>query len=905
MASFYGNMKNNSRASFIFDRIYPTRYAMDQALVTAKEEKYGDGVFINRYVLVNYRYVYDDTPILNVPIDYYYEKVNNNQVDATNYSNFYKRLSDEGGYYKYSNSDVFDNSATYYQKKVFIDKLITDYEEVEQQQSEQQSEEQQTELVLSDQYENPIYREHRLIDLRNYSLDYDLTVWMKVYLDGIERYILVADLKANAPGFEVILDAPGCPIGGPHIDPVESTERSYVYYAPKSWGIQLNQYNPSITATYTENTDEYWRYEQDQIQNPKTFDKDVTYPYFNQDGLNPQFSNHKIISSDSQYKEGVFLRPSRSNNKYPKHIFRVAGLITKEAFVPNRYFEYKGPHDGQPPAQFNPNIAYYKDGVYVPVFRGKNNTYVNASGNPIQIGDGYTCDAETEDSSNFELSKVWQANIPYYELVQDKGNERTFAHENDTQRVDIYLPSFGNAVADIYDVMYGQPATNSNHSIAGFSNFVGYCTAAQMNSFNNGQSDDDEDYRVQNGIECVIIDDSNNISTDPLFLTSADLESLSIDSIGNYINPVYAKDGSNVRPYSASKLLRPLSELDNLNNYLSLGTMTTELKKQLSILNSYITNNANNRIDVILKGNWTESDNENGIGYILNKPQIINKYIPTSDTTKGNKKYYRMEQQPNTGDEVYTQVQGEDLTNITNPQDNGLYELFTNLDSGSGYTRQIFKKVADDANYDQNAVYYNSVGQRVGNVTTTHAYRLINDTTELKQSGNIRDIAEYDSLVNGNEINGHIYYLQAVPMLASGGSAFYSSGIYLFHDSKPVDTIKITKNGSEIWTDIVDIASKSREDICSILNAILNANDSNLTVTCTYQQSFSDNASSFINESGFCYIQYSCTRTITVDQTYFNSNKNSLYLLETEPINPEKFEIHEIWNDMWTIVGQE
>ena len=31
MASFYGNMKNNSRASFIFDKIYPTRKAMEDA----------------------------------------------------------------------------------------------------------------------------------------------------------------------------------------------------------------------------------------------------------------------------------------------------------------------------------------------------------------------------------------------------------------------------------------------------------------------------------------------------------------------------------------------------------------------------------------------------------------------------------------------------------------------------------------------------------------------------------------------------------------------------------------------------------------------------------------------------------------------------------------------------------
>jgi len=58
MASFYGNMKNNSRASFIFDKIYPTRKAMEDALIAKDAEGAiaGDGIFINRYVLIDYHY---------------------------------------------------------------------------------------------------------------------------------------------------------------------------------------------------------------------------------------------------------------------------------------------------------------------------------------------------------------------------------------------------------------------------------------------------------------------------------------------------------------------------------------------------------------------------------------------------------------------------------------------------------------------------------------------------------------------------------------------------------------------------------------------------------------------------------------------------------------------------------
>jgi hypothetical protein len=59
MASFYGNIKNNSRASFIFDKIYSSRCNMNAALAAEDEKtgaKIGDGVFINRYVLIDYNF---------------------------------------------------------------------------------------------------------------------------------------------------------------------------------------------------------------------------------------------------------------------------------------------------------------------------------------------------------------------------------------------------------------------------------------------------------------------------------------------------------------------------------------------------------------------------------------------------------------------------------------------------------------------------------------------------------------------------------------------------------------------------------------------------------------------------------------------------------------------------------
>ena len=49
---FYGKISNSNKTAFSFDRTYSTRVSMDAAAAT-------DGVFIGRYVLIEY----DEPPI--------------------------------------------------------------------------------------------------------------------------------------------------------------------------------------------------------------------------------------------------------------------------------------------------------------------------------------------------------------------------------------------------------------------------------------------------------------------------------------------------------------------------------------------------------------------------------------------------------------------------------------------------------------------------------------------------------------------------------------------------------------------------------------------------------------------------------------------------------------------------
>ena len=112
MASFYGNIKNNSRASFIFDRIYSSRVEMETALRIVQDdngEVQGDGVFINRYVLIDYGYTKEGQ----------YVAVNPAEVNEGNVHNYYV----EGeGEYQHPTSPITINNEDEYEVEQILDK---------------------------------------------------------------------------------------------------------------------------------------------------------------------------------------------------------------------------------------------------------------------------------------------------------------------------------------------------------------------------------------------------------------------------------------------------------------------------------------------------------------------------------------------------------------------------------------------------------------------------------------------------------------------------------------------------------------------------------------------------------------------------------------------------------------
>ena len=206
---FYGNITNVSRTQFQFDKIYPNRKAMEQAMLN-------DGIYLGRHVLIEYdndgldgmkEVVLDDGK-------YYYGAPNsrtlltwaNTYTDEVIYVKaepayiFYKRDSEPSGVDK-------NTSATFTQ-------FTSGNEDT---------------YGRNYAIDNEIYKSSR---------GYDSTVWQKVYTDNTERYVMIAELNTVVPKFDIATDAPTMVPVQPHFD-TQSTDVYYKLHLQNPWIVRV------------------------------------------------------------------------------------------------------------------------------------------------------------------------------------------------------------------------------------------------------------------------------------------------------------------------------------------------------------------------------------------------------------------------------------------------------------------------------------------------------------------------------------------------------------------------------------------------------------------------------------------------------------------------------------------
>lgn len=263
MPSFYGNITNSARSAFIFDRIYNSRYEMDQAVNT-------DGVYTTRYVLVEY----GTPPACGYMLDYILYADPNHTTQISPVPNTLYQdlavLNTDHSFYIYGGEE----GAGYHPTS-----------------------------------EDP-YAVNYNIDVRHYGRGYGSTVWMKT-IDENKRYkyVLVSDLMPRIPMIRLVADPPNSVPIAPYFDK-NSTHLNYYIHVQAPWGMRIN------VATNEDKSDETITFPRGQW-NGITYE--WTYSTDSQPGdiyYNKKGFNKYIRSYDRDTPDTINYAFGQSSNRY-------------------------------------------------------------------------------------------------------------------------------------------------------------------------------------------------------------------------------------------------------------------------------------------------------------------------------------------------------------------------------------------------------------------------------------------------------------------------------------------------------------------------------------------------------------------------------------------------------------
>lgn len=288
---FYGNITNTARTQFQFDRIYANRAEMDKNANT-------DGIFMNRYVLVEYDSEVNTDTLLRVQLKNGY--LYYNPTGKTDYSTLLTRSLVKKNDVVYSYNDS---------TKLTIFYMITS-----EYQAGSSTAVSFKEIVRGDS-DIPNYTKNYNIDINKYGAGrgYDSTVWQKTYVNNVEKYVMIAELNSVVPTFDVSADAPTTEPIVPHFD-TQSTDLYYKLHWQAPWGMRVKQ---AANASQSDEISSYTKY----TYNPETgaevesssgnYNADI---YYNKAGFD--ITKHM----ESAIANKITIAPTgKSGNLYNKH----------------------------------------------------------------------------------------------------------------------------------------------------------------------------------------------------------------------------------------------------------------------------------------------------------------------------------------------------------------------------------------------------------------------------------------------------------------------------------------------------------------------------------------------------------------------------------------------------------
>lgn len=415
---FYGNIVNINKTQFNFDRVYSSRYEMDKRIKD-------DNVYVNRYVLVEYSEEGSEDSFKSCylsPEGRFYGGYKQNEGvtiqealnGAVTFPDAWEltvvpKTSTVTNYTEIREGEIIRIPATLFD----IDGKITERFNFRDANAGPEGADEigslngsttlyyvatlyngkgSFEFVSED---NSEYVRNYTIDIKRYGAGrgYDSTVWQKVYRNGQEEYIMIAELNASTPAFGLQADAPTIVPQIPHFD-TDSTNKMYQLHWQPAWGLRVKAAERYLGPVLKENGQEDLSY----FQKTYLTTDEASYP------------------SDETTK--WFQMALDSNNNVSEKLYYNPGTQTwgiNEKDIPAAIFYNKAGFDAA-------NISK----------------------------------VEMEDKINLEPT-----GYSGHTYKKHDGTTRTGAAV-DTQELSIMLPSLGNAISDIWDLIYGNEEINNS-----------------------------------------------------------------------------------------------------------------------------------------------------------------------------------------------------------------------------------------------------------------------------------------------------------------------------------------------------------------------------------------------------------------------------------------------------------
>lgn len=274
--------------------------------------------------------------------------------------------------------------------------------------------------------ETPYITNHNLDKaFYNTSRGYDSTVWQKTFVNGIEKYVMIAELNSVVPTFSIVNDAPTLIPITPHFDG-NSTNIYYRLHWQPSWAIRTKASNPTYKV---QSISQQGVFSEGGIV--ETTKDSIIYPSDQDTIWKGSFYNTIENKVTEQYFN---TRGNRWEEKNPKN--ELAG----DYIIPAAIYYNK---DG-----FRPDEIYSSDLLITERPEEKTSRY-----NENIAGSGWNPD---EDRVGF--FPTGQSGHMY----NNHDDSLEGQPQVDTQEFVLMLPSIGNTISSIWDLIFGGRKTNTS-----------------------------------------------------------------------------------------------------------------------------------------------------------------------------------------------------------------------------------------------------------------------------------------------------------------------------------------------------------------------------------------------------------------------------------------------------------